>query len=106
MADRTFIPDPNNPLPYLGQMFLHDYPGADQQRAAQAWSYAKQHGLNDAQCYRYMAAACGYEENGQPAVQLTPEQKQAAKWSGVDEKTYADHYRELVRQKQAGNIQS
>jgi hypothetical protein len=104
MAD--FIPDPANPMPYVGQKFLHDYPGADQNRAAQAWDYAKQHNLSDAQCYRYMAAACGYEEDGQRIVQLTPEQKQAAKWSGVTEQTYADHYRELLKQKQAGNIQS
>jgi hypothetical protein len=94
MSDKVFVPNPSDDMPYLGQMFRAQFPGADLNHAARAWQYAKQHGLDDANCYRYMVAACGFDEDGQRLVQLTPEQKAAAKYSGVSESTYA---RELKR---------
>lgn len=99
----TFIPDPNNRDHYLAQKFFHDFPGASRETAMRAWQYAKQCGLDDAQTYRYTAEACGYGPNGPP---LTDQQKQAAKWSNVDEQTYSRELRRLNELKAAGHIQT
>src|SRR6516164_5445902 len=100
MAD--FIPDPNG-AHYIEQKFFNDFPGADRNRAAQAWQQAAAHGYNDAQCYRYAAYCCGYSEDGQRLVYLTDEERKMARQLGLDEGVYAAGVVERERRRQSGN---
>jgi hypothetical protein len=102
----TFIPDPASPNPYWAQLVVHRNPGIDLNAAGQAWKDGIANGIPDGshQMVTYIEARLGV--NSGATVRLNKEQREAARFSNIDEPTYAKQLMRLNDLKSNGHIQT